>query len=92
MRHFEQLTREEIADILDLTTTAVCCRYIQALDRLNRAIQSFNASTRAPCAHGGRTPTSVLLPRADVDVRPTWVAAAGGVGVRACRMIRLRTR
>jgi RNA polymerase sigma-70 factor (ECF subfamily) len=41
MRHFEQLTREEIAAILDLTITSVCFRYVQALTRLKAALHRF---------------------------------------------------
>jgi len=38
LRHFEQLTRSEIAQVLDISEAAVSKRYIRALKRLKEIL------------------------------------------------------
>ena len=42
MRHFDQLTHREAADILDLTESAATLRYVRALERLRKLWQKLH--------------------------------------------------
>jgi RNA polymerase sigma-70 factor, ECF subfamily len=44
MRHYEQLSNQEIAEALDLTEPAASMRYLRALKRLRRVLDGGNAS------------------------------------------------
>jgi RNA polymerase sigma-70 factor (ECF subfamily) len=41
LRHFEELTNSEAAQVLDLTTSAACNRYVRALERLRHVLDRF---------------------------------------------------
>ena len=41
LRHFEELTNSEAAEVLDLKPSAACNRYVRALERLRRALDKF---------------------------------------------------
>ena len=50
LRHFEQLSRAEIAQVLDISEAAAGKRYIRALERLKRVLD------RSPGRRGGLRP------------------------------------
>ena len=41
LRHFEELTNSEAAQVLDLTPSAACNRYVRALERLRQVLDKF---------------------------------------------------
>jgi RNA polymerase sigma-70 factor (ECF subfamily) len=41
LRHFEELTNSEAAQVLDLKPTAACNRYVRALERLRQVLDKF---------------------------------------------------
>ncbi len=41
LRHFEQLTNAETAEVLEIKATAACNRYVRALERLRRVLLSM---------------------------------------------------
>jgi RNA polymerase sigma-70 factor (ECF subfamily) len=41
LRHFEELTNSEAAQVLDLTSSAACNRYVRALERLRQVLDKF---------------------------------------------------
>ena len=41
LRHFEELTNSEAAQVLDLKPSAACNRYVRALERLRRVLDKF---------------------------------------------------
>lgn len=44
LRHFEQLSNCESAEVLNISATAACNRYIRALERLKRTLNSLGGS------------------------------------------------
>ncbi len=38
LRHFEQLTNQETSEVLQISTTAACNRYVRAIERLKRML------------------------------------------------------
>ena len=43
MRHFEQMTNQEVADSLEIDTSNASTRYVRALSKLRRALDKFPA-------------------------------------------------
>jgi len=41
LRHYEELTNSEVAQVLDLTPPAACNRYVRALERLREVLDKF---------------------------------------------------
>ena len=41
LRHYEELTNSEAAQVLDLTPSAACNRYVRALERLRQVLDKF---------------------------------------------------
>ena len=42
LRHFEQLTNQEVSDVLEITKTAASNRYVRALERLREIMSEVN--------------------------------------------------